>query len=52
MCGRLKDGVRVFGEDFEPVADVVGMIFPDFRRDAEVGAKEGGTQSATSSSRA
>ena len=42
MGGRLKDGVLVFGKDFEPVADVVGMVFTDFRCDVEVGAKEGG----------
>ena len=40
----LKDGVLVFGQDFEPVADIVGMVFPDFRGDAEVGAKEGGAK--------
>ena len=44
MGGRLKDGEIVFGQDLEPVADVVGMIFPDLRSDAEVGAKEGGAQ--------
>ncbi len=40
MCGSLKDGVIVFGKDVEPVADVVGMVFPDLRRDAEVGTQE------------
>jgi hypothetical protein len=40
----LKDGVLVFCKDFEPVADVVGMIFPDLRGEAEVDAKEGGAK--------
>lgn len=40
MSGRLEDGVLVFGKDFEPVADVVGVVFPDLRSDAEVGAEE------------
>ena len=44
MCGSLKDGVLVFGKDFEPVADIVGMVFPDLRGNAEVGAQEGGTK--------
>ena len=44
MCGSLKDGVIVLGKDVEPVADVVGMVFPDLRRDVEVGAKERGAQ--------
>ena len=44
MGSSLKDGVLVFGQDFEPMADVVGMIFPDFRRDAEIGTEEGGTE--------
>ena len=44
MGSSLKDGVRVFGQDFEPMTDIVGMVFPDLRRDAEVGAKEGGAQ--------
>ena len=44
MCGSLKDGVLVFGQDFEPVADIVGMVFPDFRGDAEVGTQERGAQ--------
>ena len=44
MCGGLKDGVIVFGKDFEPVADIVGMVFPDLRGEAEVGAKEGGAK--------
>ena len=42
MGGRLKDGVLVFGKDFEPVADVVGVVFPDLRSDAEVGTQESG----------
>ena len=37
MCGSLKDGVIVFGKDVEPLADVVGMVFPDLRRDVDVG---------------
>ena len=44
MCGSLKDGVIVLGKDFEPVADVVGMVFPDLRRDAEVGTEERGAK--------
>lgn len=44
MCRSLKDGVLVFGKDFEPVADVVGMVFPDLRRDVEVGTQERGAQ--------
>ena len=44
MCRSLKDGVLVFGKDVEPVADVVGMVFPDLRRDVEVGAQEGGAK--------
>ena len=44
MRGSLKDGVLVFGQDFEPVADVVGMVFPDVRGDAKVGTKKGGAQ--------
>ena len=44
MCGSLKDGVLVFGQDFEPMADIVGMVFPDLRRDVEVGAQERGAQ--------
>ena len=39
MCRILKDGVLVFSKDFEPVADIVGMVFPDLRGEAEVGAK-------------
>ena len=44
MCGSLKDGVIVFGKDFEPVADIVGMVFPDLRGEAEVGTQERGAQ--------
>ena len=44
MCRSLKDGVIVFGKNFEPVADVVGMVFPDLWRDAEVGTQERGAQ--------
>jgi len=44
MCGSLKDGVIVFGKDVEPVADIVGMVFPDLRGNAEVGAQEGGAK--------
>ena len=44
MCRSLKDGVLVFSKDFEPVADIVGMVLPDLRGDAEVGAKEGGAK--------
>jgi hypothetical protein len=32
--------MRVFSKDFEPVADVVGVVFPDLRGDAEVGTEE------------
>ena len=44
MCGSLKDGVIVFGKDVEPGADVVGMVFPDLRGEAEVGTQERGAQ--------
>ena len=44
MCGSLKDGAIVFGKDVEPVADVVGVVFPDLRCDAEVGTQERGAQ--------
>ena len=44
MGRSLEDGVLVILKDLEPVADIVGMVFPDFPSNAEVGAKEGGAQ--------
>jgi hypothetical protein len=40
----LENGVIVLGKDFEPVADVVGMVCPDLRGDAEVGTEESGAK--------
>jgi hypothetical protein len=44
MSGCREDGVIVFGKDFEPVTEVVGMVCPDLRGDAEVGTEESGAK--------
>ena len=44
MGRSLENGVRVILKNFEPVADVVGMVCPNLRGDAEVGTQERGAQ--------
>src|SRR5512140_974989 len=40
----LQNAVIVLGMDFEPVADVVGMVCPHLRGDAEVGTQDSGAK--------
>jgi hypothetical protein len=40
MGRSLENGVRVPLKDCEPVADIVGVVFPDLRSDAEVSTQE------------
>ena len=44
MGRSLEDGVCVVLNDVEPVADIVGVVFPDLRGDAEVGTQESGAE--------
>jgi len=44
MGRSLENGVRVALKNFEPVADVVGVVVPDLRGDTEVGTEERGAQ--------
>ena len=44
MGRSLEDGVFVVPNDFQPVADIVGVVFPDLRGDAEVGTQESGAE--------
>ena len=36
--------MRVVLKDLEPVADIVGMVFPDLQGDAEIGTEECGSK--------
>jgi len=40
----LAGDVLVFLKDFCPVADVVGVVFPDLQDSLEVGTEESGAQ--------
>ena len=44
MCRGGEDGACVVLEDFEPVAEIRGVVLAEVGRDAEIGAEEGGTQ--------
>lgn len=44
MGRSLEDGVLVVLKDFEPVANIVGVVCPNLRGDAEVGTEERGAQ--------
>ena len=44
MGRSLENGVLVVLKNFEPMADVVGVVVPDLRGDAEVGTQERGAQ--------
>jgi hypothetical protein len=50
VCGPLcvsrcaENRALVFAQHVEPVADVIGVVRADLRRDAEVGAEEGGAE--------
>jgi hypothetical protein len=43
MRGRGEDRALVVLEDFEPVADVAGVILARLRRDGQIGTKKGST---------
>ena len=42
--GCAEDGAFVFLQHVEPVPEIGGVVVPDLRRDAEVGAQESGSQ--------
>ena len=44
MGRSLEDGALVLLNDFELVADIVGVVCADLRGDAEVGTQESGAQ--------
>ena len=44
MGGGREDGTFVVLKDFEPVAEIGGVVLADVGSDAEIGAEEGGTQ--------
>jgi hypothetical protein len=39
-----EDGTLVLFEDGEPICEIRGVVVPNFGRDTELSAKEGGTQ--------
>lgn len=41
MGGGGEDRPLVVFQDFQPIADIGGMVFHHFRGDIEIGAKEG-----------
>ena len=41
MRCRAEYGAFVFLQDFKPVAEIGGMVVPDFERDAEVCREKG-----------
>ena len=44
VCGCAENRAFVFLQHLEPVPEIGGVVVPDFRRDAEVGAQESGSQ--------
>jgi hypothetical protein len=42
--GCRENGAFVLLQDFQPVPEIGGVIVADFRRNAEVGAKESGSK--------
>jgi hypothetical protein len=44
VCGCAENGALVFLQYTQPVPEIGRVIVPDFRRDAEVGAQESGSQ--------
>ena len=44
VCGCAENRAFVFLQHLEPVPEIGGVVVPDFRRDAKIGAQESGSQ--------